>query len=81
MLFKLRKARHTRGVRSIKQFSVQLRGEGNMRYNYCPVCGQKLHKKEAGDDGNVPFCLDCNKYWFAQREQLMHGFLAKKIKK
>lgn len=35
-----------------------------MRYHYCPVCGQKLNEKVAGDDGNVPFCTHCNKYWF-----------------
>ncbi len=35
-----------------------------MRYYYCPVCGEKLHEKQAGDDGNVPFCTHCNKYWF-----------------
>ena len=35
-----------------------------MRYNYCPQCGTKLIKRPAGDDGNVPFCESCNKYWF-----------------
>lgn len=35
-----------------------------MHYKYCPKCGQKLHEKEAGDDGKVPFCISCNKYWF-----------------
>lgn len=35
-----------------------------MHYNYCPVCGQKLHEKEAGDDGKIPFCIHCSKYWF-----------------
>ena len=35
-----------------------------MRYKYCPFCGQELHEKAAGDDGKIPFCLHCNKYWF-----------------
>lgn len=35
-----------------------------MHYKYCPDCGEKLIEKHAGDDGNVPFCEMCNKYWF-----------------
>lgn len=35
-----------------------------MHYNYCPVCGSKLTLKSAGDDGNVPYCQHCGKYWF-----------------
>lgn len=35
-----------------------------MRYIYCPKCGRKLIEKKAGDDGAVPYCLPCNKYWF-----------------
>lgn len=35
-----------------------------MRYQYCSACGKKLHEKQAGDDGDVPFCTLCNKYWF-----------------
>lgn len=35
-----------------------------MRYIYCPTCGQKLLLKAAGDDGTVPFCNNCGKYWF-----------------
>ena len=35
-----------------------------MKYDYCPKCGSKLNPKAAGDDGEVPFCTDCNKYWF-----------------
>ncbi len=35
-----------------------------MRYNYCPICGEKLIEKKAGDDGNVPFCPTCQRYWF-----------------
>lgn len=35
-----------------------------MRYIYCPECGQKLIEKAAGDDGNVPYCESCGKYWF-----------------
>ena len=32
-----------------------------MRFTYCPHCGQKLVKKEIGDEGLIPFCNDCNK--------------------
>lgn len=31
-----------------------------MRYRYCPNCGNKLINKEIGDEGNVPFCEQCN---------------------
>ena len=35
-----------------------------MRYKYCPQCGSRLIEKNAGDDGLVPFCEACDKYWF-----------------
>ena len=35
-----------------------------MHYRFCPDCGVKLTDKMAGDDGLVPFCETCNKYWF-----------------
>lgn len=35
-----------------------------MRCIYCPECGRKLIEKEAGDDGPVPYCEGCGKYWF-----------------
>lgn len=35
-----------------------------MHYKYCPECGSKLTDKKAGDDGNVPYCEQCQKYWF-----------------
>ncbi len=35
-----------------------------MRYTYCPDCGTKLILKQAGDDGLVPYCEPCQKYWF-----------------
>ncbi len=35
-----------------------------MHYKYCPECGEKLVDKPAGDDGNVPYCEACQKYWF-----------------
>lgn len=31
-----------------------------MHYEYCPYCGKKLIDKEIGDEGNVPFCEQCN---------------------
>lgn len=35
-----------------------------MRYKFCPECEAKLTVKNAGDDGNVPFCTVCGRYWF-----------------
>ena len=35
-----------------------------MHFTYCPKCGRKLIKKEAGDDGMIPFCTACNEYYF-----------------
>ena len=35
-----------------------------MRYRYCPDCGRKLTENQAGDDGMVPYCEACGKYWF-----------------
>lgn len=31
-----------------------------MRYTYCPHCGNKLIKKEIGDEGLIPFCETCS---------------------
>jgi NAD+ diphosphatase len=35
-----------------------------MRYRYCPLCGEKLTLRPAGDDGLVPYCTHCRRYWF-----------------
>ncbi len=35
-----------------------------MRYIYCPQCGNRLTERQAGDDGPVPFCTTCEKFWF-----------------
>ncbi len=35
-----------------------------MHYRFCPECGTKLAYKKAGDDGNVPFCDVCSRFWF-----------------
>lgn len=31
-----------------------------MKYTYCPHCGDKLMKKEIGDEGLIPFCERCS---------------------
>ena len=31
-----------------------------MRFVHCPYCGNKLDKKEIGDEGLVPYCSSCN---------------------
>ena len=31
-----------------------------MHFKYCPHCGNKLVKKEIGDEGAIPFCEKCN---------------------
>lgn len=30
-----------------------------MRFTYCPHCGNKLIKKEIGDEGLIPYCEQC----------------------
>lgn len=35
-----------------------------MHYKYCPECGNQLIDKQAGDDGNVPYCEQCQQFWF-----------------
>ena len=30
-----------------------------MRFTYCPHCGEKLVKKEIGDEGLIPYCNHC----------------------
>ncbi len=35
-----------------------------MRYKFCPLCGAELKDKEAGDDGAVPYYIECDKLWF-----------------
>lgn len=30
-----------------------------MRFTYCPHCGNKLIKKEIGDEGMIPYCTAC----------------------
>lgn len=35
-----------------------------LHYEYCPLCGKKLSLKQAGDDGLIPYCSDCEKMWF-----------------
>lgn len=30
-----------------------------MHFKYCPHCGNKLIKKEIGDEGFIPFCENC----------------------
>ena len=31
-----------------------------MKFTYCPHCGDKLIKKEIGDEGEIPFCEHCS---------------------
>ena len=35
-----------------------------MIFEYCSKCGEKLEKREIGDEGLVPFCMPCNKLFF-----------------
>ncbi len=36
-----------------------------MNYRFCPNCGKRLTLRPAGDDGQVPYCEACERYWFA----------------
>ena len=47
-----------------------------MHYIYCPLCSAKLGEKAAGDDGNVPYCEKCEKYWFDSFESCVIILLA-----
>ncbi len=33
-------------------------------YKYCSHCGKELILKEIGDEGIIPFCVECNKPYF-----------------
>lgn len=33
-------------------------------YQFCPTCGTKLVPKPAGDDGDIPYCEHCARFWF-----------------
>lgn len=35
-----------------------------MHYHYCPTCGAKTENRTAGDDGQVPYCVSCQKFLF-----------------
>ena len=35
-----------------------------MTFKFCPICGHALIPKLAGDDGNVPYCETCQRFWF-----------------
>lgn len=35
-----------------------------MRYKFCPECGSALTDRKAGDEGNVPYCEHCERFWF-----------------
>lgn len=35
-----------------------------MKHIFCACCGQKLTLHPAGDDGLVPYCEACKKFWF-----------------
>lgn len=35
-----------------------------MHFSYCPTCGDKLIKKEIGDEGKIPYCSQCKRpFW------------------
>lgn len=36
-----------------------------MEFQYCPVCGASLEKRELGDEGLVPFCMACSRPFFS----------------
>ncbi len=35
-----------------------------MELNFCPVCGEKLYKKECENEGMIPFCEKCKDFRF-----------------
>lgn len=35
-----------------------------MIYNYCPICGRKLIKKDSWDEGMIPYCENDDQFFF-----------------
>ena len=35
-----------------------------VHYEYCPQCGRKLADRNSGEDGMIPYCDSCQKFWF-----------------
>ena len=35
-----------------------------MRYEYCPLCGEKTQLRQLGDEGDVPWCEGCGRPFF-----------------
>jgi NAD+ diphosphatase len=35
-----------------------------MKFNYCPICGEKLNEKNIGDEELVKYCIECNRPYF-----------------
>ena len=35
-----------------------------MRFDFCPGCGEKLELRLIGDEGKVPFCVQCDRPFF-----------------
>ena len=35
-----------------------------MEFSYCPTCGERLNKREYGQEGSVPYCPVCLRPWF-----------------
>jgi len=35
-----------------------------MKFKYCPFCGNELEAKEIGDEGLMPFCVNCQRPYF-----------------
>ena len=35
-----------------------------MNFKYCPQCGEKLSPKICGDEGEIPYCGNCNRPFF-----------------
>ena len=37
-----------------------------MRFHYCPDCGSKLELRQIGDEGDTPWCPQCQRPLFDQ---------------
>ena len=51
-------------VESLHCMTAPRNEESIMKFIYCPRCGKKLIEKTTGDEGLVPFCEDCQKFFF-----------------
>jgi len=46
-------------LKTFGSFYLQRMEKEKMHFTYCPHCGERLIKKEIGDEGLIPYCNSC----------------------